>query len=130
MKYSHHVIIESKLVFPVCCWLWLPCVCMCVCVLFVVGYGCHVCVCVCVSCLLLVMVAVCVFVFRREKTENDRVLQEQMDTYRDEASTLRLDNAKLASKVCSIFTKLFVLCLSVSGIQSTIIIIIKLYKYL
>ncbi len=42
---------------------------------------------------------VCVCVYRREKVENDRILQEQMDTYREESSKLRLDNAKLTSKV-------------------------------
>ena len=46
---------------------------------------------------------------RREKAENDKLLQEQMDKYREEASTLRLDNAKMTSKVCVILY----MCLSI-----------------
>ena len=37
--------------------------------------------------------------YRREKGENDAILGRQMDEMREQASTLRLDNAKLASKV-------------------------------
>lgn len=37
--------------------------------------------------------------YRREKAANDNVLKEQINQYRDEASSTRLDNAKLVSKV-------------------------------
>ena len=38
--------------------------------------------------------------YRKEKKENDSILQKQMDEFRDQSSNLRLDNAKLSSKVC------------------------------
>lgn len=37
--------------------------------------------------------------YRREKSENDRILQEKMDEYREQASSVKLDNAKLLSQV-------------------------------
>lgn len=36
---------------------------------------------------------------RREKKENAQILQQQLDQYREQASSLRLDNAKIAAKV-------------------------------
>lgn len=38
--------------------------------------------------------------YRREKKENDAIMQSQMDELREQSSDLRLDNAKLTSKVC------------------------------
>ena len=37
--------------------------------------------------------------YRREKGENDALMSRQLEEMREQASTLRLDNAKLASKV-------------------------------
>lgn len=37
--------------------------------------------------------------YRREKGENDALMGRQLDELREQASALRLDNAKLASKV-------------------------------
>ena len=50
--------------------------------------------------------SVCLFsvtFLRQEKKENDRILQEQIDQYREEASSLRLDNAKVAAKVSRVY---------------------------
>lgn len=41
----------------------------------------------------------CFQYYRREKAANDNVLKEQINQYRDEAASTRLDNAKLVSKV-------------------------------
>ena len=37
--------------------------------------------------------------YKKEKRENDAILNKQLDEMREQASTLRIDNAKLASKV-------------------------------
>ena len=42
---------------------------------------------------------------RQEKKENDKILHEQIDHYREEASSLRLDNAKVAAKVSVVYTR-------------------------
>ena len=39
--------------------------------------------------------------YKKEKRENDAILNKQLDEMREQASTLRIDNAKLASKVQS-----------------------------
>ena len=41
--------------------------------------------------------------YKKEKRENDAILNKQLDEMREQASTLRIDNAKLASKVWSVF---------------------------
>ena len=35
--------------------------------------------------------------YRQEKSENDRILQEKIDEFREQASSVKLDNAKLVS---------------------------------
>lgn len=37
--------------------------------------------------------------YRKEKAENDKILQQQLEEMREQTSTMRLDNAKLSSKV-------------------------------
>ena len=37
--------------------------------------------------------------YRKEKAENDKILSQQLDKMREECSSMRLDNAKLSSKV-------------------------------
>ena len=39
--------------------------------------------------------------YKKEKRENDAILNKQLDEMREQASTLRIDSAKLASKVQS-----------------------------
>lgn len=39
--------------------------------------------------------------YRKEKAENDSITNRQLEEMRDQTSSLRLDNAKLASKVLS-----------------------------
>ena len=39
--------------------------------------------------------------YRKEKAENDSIMNRQLEEMRDQTSSLRLDNAKLASKVLS-----------------------------
>ena len=39
--------------------------------------------------------------YRKEKAENDKILQQQLEEMREQTSTMRLDNAKLSSKVCN-----------------------------
>lgn len=39
--------------------------------------------------------------YKKEKAKNDSMLQEQLDKLRDESSELKIQNAKLVSKVCS-----------------------------
>lgn len=39
---------------------------------------------------------------RKESKENDGILRKQVDEFRDQASTLRLDNTKLVSKVSKV----------------------------
>jgi len=39
--------------------------------------------------------------YRKEKAENDSIMNQQLEEMRDQTSSLRLDNAKLASKVLS-----------------------------
>ena len=41
--------------------------------------------------------------YRKEKAENDKILQEQLEEMREQASSMRLDNAKLSSKVCIVY---------------------------
>ena len=38
--------------------------------------------------------------YRREKGENESITGEQMERFRQEASALRMDNVKIAAKVC------------------------------
>lgn len=38
--------------------------------------------------------------YRKEKAENDKILHQQLEEMREQTSTMRLDNAKLSSKVC------------------------------
>lgn len=45
--------------------------------------------------------------YRKEKAENDKILSQQLDKMREECSTMRLDNAKLSSKVGFIGWSLF-----------------------
>ena len=40
-------------------------------------------------------------VYKKEKAENDKILQQQLEEMREQTSTMRLDNAKLSSKVCN-----------------------------
>ena len=40
--------------------------------------------------------------YKKEKRENDAILNKQLDEMREQASTLRIDSAKLASKVWSV----------------------------
>ena len=40
--------------------------------------------------------------YRKERKENDSILRKQVDEFRDQASTLRLDNTKLVSKVSKV----------------------------
>lgn len=37
--------------------------------------------------------------YRKEKAENDKILHQQLEEMREQTSTMRLDNAKLSSKV-------------------------------
>ena len=41
--------------------------------------------------------------YRKEKTENDKILHQQLEEMREQTSTMRLDNAKLSSKVFFFF---------------------------
>ena len=38
--------------------------------------------------------------YRREKGENEAIIAEQMETLRQEASALKMDNVKVTAKVC------------------------------
>ena len=46
--------------------------------------------------------------YRKEKAENDKILHQQLEEMREQTSSMRLDNAKLSSKVCVHFLVLFV----------------------
>ena len=45
--------------------------------------------------------------YKKEKRENDAILNKQLDEMREQASALRIDNAKLASKVRSVYDSNF-----------------------
>ena len=38
--------------------------------------------------------------YRKEKAENDKILHQQLEEMREQTSSMRLDSAKLSSKVC------------------------------
>jgi nucleoprotein TPR len=40
--------------------------------------------------------------YRKEKAENNRILHQQLEEMREQTSSMRLDNAKLSSKVCNL----------------------------
>ena len=48
--------------------------------------------------------------YKKEKRENDAILNKQLDEMREQASALRIDNAKLASKVQSVYDSNFQCC--------------------
>ena len=54
--------------------------------------------------------------YRKEKAENDKILHQQLEEMREQTSTMRLDNAKLSSKVCvcvcvcSLYSSMYWLC--------------------
>ena len=48
--------------------------------------------------------------YKKEKRENDAILNKQLDEMREQASALRIDNAKLASKVRAVYDSNFQRC--------------------
>ena len=54
--------------------------------------------------------------YKKEKRENDTILNKQLDEMREQASALRIDNAKLASKVRAVYDSNFQCCHFILGI--------------